>query len=346
MLWIKYIIKTNTKDSDMVCAVLSDYGVTDVQIENNVQLTDEEMNQMYADFVKELPEDDGTASVSFYLDEKGFIPEGIGTGDSPSAANSASGYEGVYVDIEEIKNGLNDAHEMFGIEPVYIEKEITYTEDWENKWKEAFKTFSVGDIIIKPSWEEPDDDLKGKKVLNIDPGMAFGTGTHETTKLCLLALQKYLKTEDRVLDLGCGSGILGIAALKSGASYVTAVDIDEQAVKVAEENFSINLEAEANDRKKAAYELMTGNILNDDKLRLCLSEKKYDIVLANILAEVIIPLTAQAADFIKPGGIFISSGIIDNKEEAVIEAIKKVPEFEILQVTSEGDWRCIAARRK
>ena len=124
------------------------------------------------------------------------------------------------------------------------------------------------------------------------------------------------------------------------------MDIDEQAVKVAEENFSINLEAEANDRKKAAYELMTGNILNDDKLRLCLSEKKYDIVLANILAEVIIPLTAQAADFIKPGGIFISSGIIDNKEEAVIEAIKKVPEFEILQVTSEGDWRCIAARRK
>lgn len=339
MIWNRYTIRTTTADCEMVCAVLMDYGITDVQIDNNIQLTDEELNQMYADFVKELPEDDGSCSVSFYLDENGFIPEGVGTGDSPSAANEAVGYEGVHVDVEEVRKGLEEAAELFGIAPVTMEISFVDTQDWNNKWKEYFKPFCVGRIVIKPTWEEVPADMEGDTVISIDPGMAFGTGIHETTRLCLRALQDHLKQGDKVLDLGTGSGILGIAALKLGASCVTAIDIDEQAVKVAEENFALNCGS-------SSRQLKTANILEDKKLQAELEGGAYDIVLANILADVIVPLSGIVHRFLKPGGLFISSGIIDYKEEEVVEAVKANPDLCFAETFADGDWRCVTAVKK
>ena len=343
MLWNKYTIRTTTKDSEMVCAVLMDYGITDVQIENNIQLTDEEMNRMYADFVKELPEDDGSASVSFYLDENGFIPEGVGTGDSPSSANEADGYQGIHVCIEEVREGLEEAAELFGIEPVTIEVSEVDTQDWSGKWKEYFKPFCVGGIAITPTWEEIPEDMKADAVIRIDPGMAFGTGIHETTRLCLKALQTYIKPGDKVLDLGTGSGILGIAALKLGAGSVTAIDIDEQAVRVAQENFDLNCAQLCKNGVK--YCLKTANILEDKALQEELSQGEYDIVLANILAEVIVPLSGIVHRFLKPGGIFLASGIIDYKEEEVKEALTSNPGLKLLEIAADGDWRGTAAQR-
>lgn len=343
MIWKKYSVKTTTADCDMVCAVLMDYGITDVQIDNNIQLTDEELNQMYADFVKELPEDDGSCTVSFYLDEKGFIPEGVGTGDSPSAANEAEGYQGVYVNVEDVKAGLQEAQELFGIAPVSFEEDSVDTQDWNRKWKEYFKPFNVGNIWIKPTWEEIPADQTAQTVIEIDPGMAFGTGMHETTRLCLKGLQTYLKPQDRVLDLGTGSGILGIAALKSGASSVTAVDIDEQAVKVAQENFELNVGPSG--EGTVSYELAAGNILKDQQLQETLAQEPYDVVFANILADVIIPLTGIAARFLKPGGILITSGILDVKENDVLKAVTPSSQLEVVQTDADGEWRSVIMRR-
>lgn len=343
MLWNKYTIRTTTKDSEMVCAVLLDYSITDVQIENNVQLTDEEMNRMYADFVKELPEDDGSCSVSFYLDENGFIPEGVGTGDSPSAANEAQGYQGIRVSIDDVREGLEEAAQLFGIEPVTIEVSKVDPQDWDSKWKEYFRPFRVGGIAIIPTWEEIPEDMRADTVIRIDPGMAFGTGIHETTRLCLKALQTYIKPGDRVLDLGTGSGILGIAALKLGAADVTAIDIDGQAIRVAQENFDLNCAELC--RNGAAYSLKTANILEDGELQEELSQGAYDIVLANILAEVIVPLSGIVHRFLKPGGIFLASGIIDYKEEEVKQALDRNPCLKLLEIAADGDWRGTAAQK-
>ncbi|MCF0229192.1 MAG: 50S ribosomal protein L11 methyltransferase [Parasporobacterium sp.] len=340
MIWKKYTINTNTSDCELVCATLMDYGITDVQIDNNIQLTDEEMNQMYADFVKELPEDDGSCTVSFYLDEKGFVPEGIGTGDSPTAANETEDFLGTYVDIEAVKQGLQDASDYFGITPVEIEESSVDTQDWNNKWKEYFRPFSVGRVIIKPTWENVPEDMEGDVVISIDPGMAFGTGIHETTRLVMKGLQKYIRPGMKVLDLGCGSGILGIAAMKLGAGEVTAVDIDEQAVKVAEENF------QQNGIDICACRLMTANILKDESVRAELARDKYDIVLANILADVIVPLSGFVHDFMKKDGVFISSGIIDYKEEEVTDAVGSNECLELREVCADGDWRSVLAVRR
>lgn len=337
MLWKKYTIHTTTADCELVCATLMDYGITDVQIDNNIQLTDEEMNQMYADFVKELPEDDGNCTVSFYLDENNYVPEGVGTGDSPSSANEAEDFQGTYVDLDAVKEGLQELSDYFGAAPVTIEESTANTEDWDNKWKEYFKPFSVGRVIIKPTWEDVPSDLEGDVVIDIDPGMAFGTGIHETTRLVMQGLQKVIKPGVKVLDLGCGSGILGIAAMKLGAGHVTAIDIDEQAVRIAEENFA------QNNIEPEKCTLMTANILQDKEMQKKLEEEKYDIVLANILADVIVPLAAMADKFMLPGGVFISSGIIDYKETEVTDAVKANPNLKLEEVCADGDWRSVTA---
>ena len=226
MKYTQYTIKTTTKDADLVSVLLMDVGICDVQIENNVQLTDEELNQMYADFKKELPEDDGSCDVIFYREEK-----------TPEEGQAFR---------RELTDLLKEAPDIYGIDPVAFECKDTDSADWENNWKEYFKPFRVDQILIAPTWEAiPDsiDVLENKGggnqaeelsdpeiIIRIDPGMAFGTGTHETTRLCLRGLAHYIKEGDRVLDLGCGSGILGIGSIKLGASSVTSVDIDEQAV--------------------------------------------------------------------------------------------------------------------
>lgn len=390
MIWTKYTIQTTTKDADMVSAILMDYGINDVQIENNVQLTDEELNQMYADFVKELPPDDGSCSLSFYVEFE--------DGEDRTETDKMLG---------ELVKGLDEAVELYGIEPTELICEDLNSADWENNWKEFFKPFTVDDILIVPTWEEIPEDVgagqngelsegsdagqsgelaegsdvgqNAKLIIRIDPGMAFGTGTHETTRLCLRALQKYLKEGDKVLDLGCGSGILGIAAMKLGAERVVSVDIDEQAVKVAVENFEINEVAADQIR------FFVGNVVEDTELQQklisaggtagkteqeCLAADpakteregigadpakteqegmgvdtaKYDIVTVNILADVINVMMPTLDQYLKEGGILITSGILNEKEQLIRDAIGANPKLTIEDVQHDGDWVSIVAK--
>lgn len=323
MIWDKYTIKTTTKDAEIVSALLIDYGICDVQIENNVQLTDEELNQMYADFVKELPEDDGTCFINFFLESD--------ENETPEERRNR---------IELIWAGLKEDQEMFGLDPMEFKSETVDSSDWENKWKEYFKPFRVDDILIKPTWEELPEEKDYKVMIEIDPGMAFGTGMHETTRLCLKGLCRYLKEGGTVTDLGCGSGILSIGALKLGASSAQAVDIDPMATQVAAENFVVN------GIDDNSYVIHTGNILADDNLKEMIEAIPADIVLANILADVIEPLAAVAHKYLKSGGYFISSGIIDTKEQLIVDAVNANSELELVEVSSDGDWRSVIARRR
>lgn len=320
MIWNKYVIETTAKDAGIISGVLMDFGIFDIQIENNVQLSDEELNKMYAGFVRNLPPDDGACSIDFYLEFEG---------------NEAADEK-----LSQIKEGLKEAEELFGIEPASIYGEVVDSESWENNWKEFFKPFLAGRIAVKPSWEELPLDMECDTVVEIDPGMAFGTGLHETTRLCLKGIENFLKPGAGVLDLGTGSGILTIAALKLGAGRAVSVDIDMQAVTVAGENLSLN------GISPEKYKLLCGNILNDEELdKKITAQGGFDLVLANILADVIIPLTARVHEFMCIGGIFVSSGIINDKEEAVAVAFDANRSLEIIDVSRCGEWVSISAKR-
>lgn len=338
MVWNRIIIRTNTNDADIVSAILYDHNIADIQIEDNVQLTDEELNQIYADFKKELPPDDGSCSVSFYIDENGCLPgDSVGTGDSPSVL------EGIKIDMEALKDELSNAPAVYNISPVEIEETSIEVSDWENSWKDYFKPFDVDGILIKPTWESVPEDFSGDAVVNIDPGMAFGTGMHETTRLCLKGLKKYMKPGDRVLDLGCGSGILGIAALKLGAETVTAVDIDEQAVKIAYENFELNTAEDEVGDQRVIFQLNVGNVLEESALSKRLADTKYNIVTANILAEIIEPLAGRVHEFMQPGAYFIASGILKEKLDIIKEAVEKNPKLKLVETAVDGDWAMAVA---
>lgn len=323
MIWNKYTIKTTTDDADMVSAVLLDSDICDVQVESDIELTEDELNQMYADFIKEPPEGE-VCYVSFFM-EFGETPEEI------EKQNEL---------IRKVRDDLDEAAELFGIAPVEFLNEKVDSEDWENKWKEFFKPFTIGDIVIKPTWEPLPEEMKGTVQIDIDPGMAFGTGRHESTKLCLEGLCKYLKDGDSITDIGCGSGILGIAALKKNAGYVTAFDIDPQAAQIAKENFEIN------EISPDSYTIFDGNVLEDKAVQEKLEEAPADIVLANILASVIEPLTKDVHRYLKSGGYYVTSGIIDNKQKLIEDAVKANECLEYVETVSDGDWRSIVARRK
>lgn len=337
MKYTQYTIKTTTKDADLVSVLLMDVGICDVQIENNVQLTDEELNQMYADFKKELPEDDGSCDVIFYREEE-------------SSADTAAFQQ-------ELKNLLEEAPDIFGIDPVSFICKDTDSADWENNWKEYFKPFRVDQILIAPTWEaipdtdqlienkggnSQDEDLDDPKIIiRIDPGMAFGTGTHETTRLCLRGLAKYIKTGDRVLDLGCGSGILGIGSIKLGAASITSVDIDEQAVKVAIENYEVNQIP----TEKSNF--FVGDVVSDEALKKqILQNGTFDVVAVNILAEVIAQMLPTLDQYLVSGGVLILSGILQIKEELICNGIKENPNLELIDVVADGDWVRITARKQ
>ncbi|MCI9124488.1 MAG: 50S ribosomal protein L11 methyltransferase [Eubacterium sp.] len=316
MKWNRYTIETITAAEDMISALLHDLGVEGVEIENNVPLTDAETGSMFIDFPLELAPDDGTSRVSFYLD---------------AAADDRE-------ILEQVRAALKDTGRFMDIGAGTITKSQTEDLDWMNNWKQFFSSFSIGNIFIKPTWEEWKEPDHGKILIEIDPGISFGTGKHETTQLCIRGLQSYMQAGAQVLDIGCGSGILSIAALKLGASHVTGIDIDENCIVSSYENMKINHFDET-----AGY-FYAGNLLTDEAVQQKEGCGTYDLVTANILADVIIPMAPFIVPCLKEGGIFISSGIIDFKEIPVREAVEQAG-FEVLEVNRDGEWVNITARK-
>lgn len=317
MKWTKFTLSTMADAVDLISDMLMDLGIEGIEIVDNIPITEQEKKAMFIDILPEVDLDDKTASISFYLEEEQDIEE----------------------TLDKIKDGLTELSKITDIGSGLIEITETEDVDWINNWKEFFKPFRIDDtIVIKPTWEELEDVSEKDLVIEIDPGTSFGTGAHETTKLCILGLKKHIKENDKILDVGSGSGILSIIAAKLGAYEILGTDIDPIAVKAAYEN------AEVNHIKSDKLTILSGDIISDQELQQKVGMECYDIVVANILADVIIPLSGEVSQHMKPNGLFISSGIINTKKEQVKEAILK-NNFNIVEINEMGDWVSFVAQK-
>ena len=290
MKWNQYRLKTTTEAEDIVSSMLMDLGIEGVQIEDKVPLTKEDKEQMFVDILPEIAEDDGTAYLTFYLEEE---------------EDAASILMNIRKELEEMRSYLE-------VGECTIEESQTEDVDWVNNWKQYFHQFYIDDILVIPSWEQVEEKDSDKLVIHIDPGTAFGTGMHETTQLCIRQLKKYVKPDTQILDVGCGSGILGMLALKFGAAHSVGTDLDPCAIDATHENMEVN------GIGRDQYEVMIGNIIDDPAVQDAVGYEKYDIVAANILADVLVPLTPVIIGQLKHGGIYITSGIIDDKEQTCL----------------------------
>lgn len=317
MKWKEFRLKTTTEAEDIVSSMLMDLGIQGVQIEDKVPLTKEDKEQMFVDILPDIPDDDGTAYLTFYLDEEEDASMILGQIQQELKALSA------FVDTGE---GT-------------IEESQTEDVDWVNNWKQYFHQFCIDDILVIPSWEKVEEEDSDKMVIHIDPGTAFGTGMHETTQLCIRQLKKYVTPDTEILDVGCGSGILGMLAIKFGAKHSVGTDLDPCAIEATHENM------EANDVTKDQYEVMIGNIIDDREIQEKAGYERYDIVAANILADVLVPLTPVILAHLKPGGVYITSGIIEEKEDTVVEAVKAAG-LTVLEVNHQGEWVSVTARKE
>ena len=309
MRWNKFTLKTRSEVEDIVISTLAEAGVEGVEIEDKVPLTEQDKQQMFVDILPDGPADDGIAYLNFYLDEK----------------------EDKEKLLANVKDALEELRMFVDIGEGTITESQTEDKDWINNWKQYFHQFYVDDILIIPSWEEVKPEDKNKMIIHIDPGTAFGTGMHETTQLCMRQLKKYVKDGMEILDVGTGSGILSIAALKLGAGHAVGTDLDPCAISATRENL------EANQIPEGSMDVMIGNIIDDKAVQDQVGYEKYDIVTANILADVLIPLTPVICHQMKPGALYITSGILDVKEDVVVKAVKDAG-LEILEVTHQGEW--------
>ena len=320
MRWKKFTLTTTTEAVDLISSAFDEIGIEGIEIEDNTPLTEAETKGMFIDILPELPPDEGIARVSFYLDP-----------DSD-------------VDIDEmlkrVDESLDELSMFTNLGARTIESSETEDKDWINNWKQYFKPFTVDDILIKPTWEEIPVEHKEKLLIEIDPGTAFGTGQHETTQLCIRQLKKYVTPETRILDVGTGSGILGITALKLGAKEVFGTDLDENAIVAVKENM------EANDIAPEKFKVLKGNIIDDEAVKAEVGFEAYDLVVANILADIIILLQKEIPVHMKKGAIFITSGIINMKEEAVKKAFVENDAFELVEITYQGEWVSVTVRKK
>ena len=309
MKWNKFTLKTRSEVEDIVISTLADVGIEGVEIQDKQPLTESDKQQMFVDIMPDIPDDDGIAYLNFYLD----VDE-----DKEKV-------------LADVRAALAEMQEFLDLGECTITESETEDKDWINNWKQYFKQFYVDDILIIPSWEEVKPEDRDKMIIHIDPGTAFGTGMHETTQLCIRQLKKYVTKDTELLDVGTGSGILSIIALKLGARHAVGTDLDPCAVPAVEEN------KEVNGIPVEAFDMMIGNIIDDKEVQDKVGYEKYDIVTANILADVLVPLTPVIVHQMKPGAVYITSGILDVKEEVVKE--------EVVEVTHQGEWVSVTARK-
>ena len=317
MKWNRFTIKTKTEAEDVIISALADVGVEGVEIQDKQPLTETDKEQMFVDIMPEGPADDGIAYLNFYLEED---------------TETAPVLEKVRAVLEEVRGSMD-------IGEGTITESQTEDKDWINNWKEYFHQFYVDDILIVPSWEEVKEEDKDKMILHIDPGTAFGTGMHETTQLVIRQLKKFVTKDTQMLDVGTGSGILGIVALKLGAAHVVGTDLDPCAIPAVADN------KEANDIKDETFDMLIGNIIDDKEVQDTVGYEKYDIVTANILADVLVPLTPVIVNQMKKGAYYITSGILDVKEEVVVKAVKDAG-LQLVEVTHQGEWVSVTARKE
>ena len=316
MKWNKFTLKTRSEVEDIVISTLADVGIEGVEIQDKQPLTESDKQQMFVDIMPDIPDDDGIAYLNFYLD----VDEDK---------------EKVLADVRE---ALAEMQEFLDLGECSITESETEDKDWINNWKQYFKQFYVDDILIIPSWEEVKPEDQDKMIIHIDPGTAFGTGMHETTQLCIRQLKKYVTKDTELLDVGTGSGILSIIALKLGARHAVGTDLDPCAVPAVEDN------KEVTGIPVEAFDMMIGNIIDDKEVQDRVGYEKYDIVTANILADVLVPLTPVIVHQMKPGAVYITSGILDVKEEVVKEAVVAAG-LEVVEVTHQGEWVSVTARK-
>lgn len=316
MKWNKFTLKTRSEVEDIVISTLADVGIEGVEIQDKQPLTESDKQQMFVDIMPDIPDDDGIAYLNFYLD----VDE-----DKEKV-------------LADVRAALAEMQEFLDLGECTITESETEDKDWINNWKQYFKQFYVDDILIIPSWEEVKPEDRDKMIIHIDPGTAFGTGMHETTQLCIRQLKKYVTKDTELLDVGTGSGILSIIALKLGARHAVVTDLDPCAVPAVEEN------KEVNGIPVEAFDMMIGNIIDDKEVQDKVGYEKYDIVTANILADVLVPLTPVIVHQMKPGAVYITSGILDVKEEVVKEAVVAAG-LEVVEVTHQGEWVSVTARK-
>ena len=331
---MRFRVRTRTDAEDILISFMEDIGLYGAQIEDHVPLTAAEKEQMFVDILPEGPEDDGTAVLSFFLEETAdghvVVDDVVCT---PEQVRSS-----ILAKIEEIRS-FTDLGEGT------VTMDETEDIDWINNWKQYFHQFWIDDILVIPSWEEPEPVVENgvektpRLVFHIDPGTAFGTGMHETTQLCIRELQKYITPETFLLDVGTGSGILAILALKLGIRGAVGTDLDPCAIPAIEDNCA------ANDVDPGLFEVILGNLIDDPQVQDRVGEERYDVVLANILPDVLIPLTPQAVKCLKPGGIYITSGILIERAQSVKDAMTAAG-LEILGVTEQGEWCCVTGKKE
>lgn len=323
MDWIQVTVYTTTEGIEPVSGRLYQLGVTGIEIEDEnefnsfLEETRGSWDYVDDDLVERMK---GETKVKIYL------------------SDNAAGHDILHSVRDSIAQlAAMDKENVFGRLDISLDN--VNEEDWANNWKQYFKPLTVGDkILILPEWETLNEDTD-RTVFTVNPGMSFGTGSHNTTQLCIEELENVLTKDTHVLDLGCGSGILSIIALLLGAPDATAVDIDPNAVDIAYQN------AERNGIDKSVYRAFAGNVLADSELISKISDKKYEVVVANIVADVIIALADIVPDLIVSGGIYITSGIITDRKEDVIARYKD-SNFEIINIREKGDWVSVVMKRK
>lgn len=327
MRWVKFKIKTLTEAEDIIISTLYDIGLEGAQIEDKVPLTAAEKEQMFVDILPETEEDDGVAYLSFFVEEKdgGMLEV---NGESVTAEEI----------LRQVEKELEDLRAFMDIGEGTVSVDETEDIDWINNWKEYFHQLYIDDILVIPSWEEVKEEDRDKMILHIDPGTAFGTGMHETTQLCIRQLRKHITEDTKLLDVGTGSGILSILSLMFGAKEAAGTDLDPCAVEAVAEN------KKANHIPDDQFRVLTGNLITEKEVQDQIGYECYDIVVANILADVLVALTPVVVDCLKPGGIYITSGIIDEKESVVAEAVRKAG-MEVIETTYQGEWVSITARK-